>query len=40
MDFHFTEEQELLRGAFKEFIKEEIAPNAAKWDADNFTDLP
>lgn len=39
MDFHFTEEQELLRGAFKEFIKEEIAPNAAKWDADNFTDL-
>ena len=39
MDFHFTEEQELLRGAFKEFIKEEIAPNAAKWDAENFTDL-
>ena len=39
MDFHFTEEQELLRGAIKEFIKEEIAPNAAKWDADNFTDL-
>ncbi len=39
MNFHFTEEQELLRSAFAEFAKEEIAPNAAKWDADNVTPL-
>ena len=39
MNFHFTEEQELLRSAFAEFAKEEIAPNAAKWDADNHTPL-
>ena len=39
MDFNFTEEQELLRAAFAEFAKEEIAPNAAKWDTDNYTPL-
>ena len=39
MNFNFTEEQELLRSAFAEFIKEEIAPNAAKWDAENTTPL-
>ena len=33
------EEQELLRSAFAEFIKEEITPNAAKWDEENHTPL-
>lgn len=32
MNFKFTEEQEMLREAFKEFVKEDVAPNAAKWD--------
>ena len=32
MNFNFTEEQEMLRGAFVDFIKQEIAPNAAQWD--------
>lgn len=39
MNFNFTEEQEMLRGAFVEFIKEKIAPEAAKWDAENYTPL-
>ncbi len=39
MDFKFTEEQELLRSAFAEFVKEEIAPNAARWDEENHTPL-
>ena len=39
MNFNFTEEQELLRSAFAEFIKEEITPNAAKWDEENHTPL-
>ena len=30
MKFEFTEEQNLLRTAFVEFVKEEVAPNAAK----------
>lgn len=36
MDFRFTEEQELLRNAFAEFAKEEIAPYAAKWDEEDY----
>ncbi|MDO4545243.1 MAG: acyl-CoA dehydrogenase family protein [Bacillota bacterium] len=36
MDFKFTEEQELLRSAFAEFAKEKIAPNAAKWDEEDY----
>lgn len=35
MNFNFTEEQTMLKNAFAEFVKEEIAPNAAKWDAEN-----
>ena len=37
MDFKFTEDQEMLREAFAAFVKEEIAPNAAKWDEENHT---
>lgn len=36
MDFRFTEEQDLLRNAFAEFAKEEIAPYAAKWDEADY----
>ncbi|MBI9103884.1 MAG: acyl-CoA dehydrogenase family protein [Spirochaetales bacterium] len=32
IDFTFTEDQEMLRGAFREFIEAEIAPKAAEWD--------
>ncbi|MCQ2546500.1 MAG: acyl-CoA dehydrogenase family protein [Clostridia bacterium] len=39
MNFNFTEEQEMLKAAFAEFAKEEIAPNAAKWDEENHTPL-
>jgi alkylation response protein AidB-like acyl-CoA dehydrogenase len=35
MKFNFTNEQEMLKKAFSEFVEREIAPNAAKWDADN-----
>ena len=37
MKFEFTEEQNLLRTAFVEFVKEEVAPNAAKWDEEDYT---
>ena len=36
IDFTFTEDQQLLKTAFREFIEAEIAPNAAKWDADDY----
>lgn len=36
MNFKFTEEQEMLRSAFAEFVKEDIAPNAAKWDEEDY----
>lgn len=39
MDFNFTEEQVLLREAFAQFAKEEIAPNAAKWDAEDHVPM-
>ena len=39
MDFRFTEEQEMLRNAFAEFAKEEIAPYAAKWDEENYVPM-
>lgn len=32
MDFTFTEEQEMLRKAVREFVEAEIAPKAAEWD--------
>jgi len=32
MDFNFNHDQEMLRGAFREFIEAEIAPKAAEWD--------
>lgn len=35
MDFAFTEDQELLRKAVREFVEAEIAPNAAKWDEED-----
>jgi len=35
VDFTFTEEQEMLRKAVKEFVEAEIAPNAAKWDEED-----
>ncbi|MGX8704200.1 MAG: acyl-CoA dehydrogenase family protein, partial [bacterium] len=35
MDFNFTEEQVMLRDAFAQFAKEEIAPHAAEWDAED-----
>jgi alkylation response protein AidB-like acyl-CoA dehydrogenase len=36
MDFKFTEEQKMIRDAFAEFVNEEIAPNAAKWDEQDY----
>lgn len=39
MNFKFTEEQDMLRAAFADFVKEEIEPNAAKWDAEHYTPL-
>lgn len=36
MNFHFTEEQRLLKEAFDDFVKQEIAPNAAKWDDEDY----
>lgn len=39
MSFKFTEEQEMLRKAFAEFVKDEIEPNAAKWDNEDHTPM-
>ncbi len=36
MDISFTEEQKLLQEAFRAFVKEEVAPNAAKWDEEDY----
>jgi alkylation response protein AidB-like acyl-CoA dehydrogenase len=36
MDFTFTQEQEMLRKAVIEFVESEIAPNAAKWDEEDY----
>ena len=36
MDFNFTEEQNMLREAFAAFAKEHVAPNAAKWDEEDY----
>ena len=30
--FEFTEEQDMLRKAVREFVESEIAPKAAEWD--------
>lgn len=35
MDFQFTEEQNMLREAFAEFVKTEVAPRAAEWDQED-----
>ncbi len=32
MNFNFTDEQEMLRKAVREFVEAEIAPKAAEWD--------
>ena len=37
MNFNFTEEQELLRDAFAQFAREKVAPDAARWDAEDET---
>lgn len=37
MNFNFTEEQTMLKNAFAEFVKESVAPAAAKWDTENYT---
>lgn len=39
MDFKFTEEQQMLREAFAQFAKEEIEPNAAKWDEEDHVPM-
>lgn len=39
MDFNFTEEQKMLREAFAQFAKEEIAPNAARWDEEDHVPM-
>ncbi len=36
IDFTFTEDQEMLRNAFREFIEAEIAPEAARWDSEDY----
>lgn len=35
MNFQFTEEQNMLREAFAEFVKTEVAPHAAEWDQED-----
>lgn len=35
MDFQFSEEQNMLREAFAEFVKTEVAPHAAEWDQED-----
>ncbi|MDR1028735.1 MAG: acyl-CoA dehydrogenase family protein [Clostridiales Family XIII bacterium] len=35
MDFEFTQEQAMLREAFADFVNQEVAPNAAKWDSED-----
>ncbi len=35
MNFHLTEEQQLLKEAFDDFVKQEVASNAAKWDEED-----
>ena len=35
MNFRFTEEQEALRAAFKDFVKQEVEPNAVRWDEED-----
>ena len=34
--FKFTEEQEMLRKAVREFVESEIAPKAAEWDEKDY----
>ncbi|MDI6600404.1 MAG: acyl-CoA dehydrogenase family protein [Thermoanaerobacteraceae bacterium] len=36
MDFKFSEEQEMLRRAVREFAEKEIAPHAAEWDEKDY----
>lgn len=35
MEFNFSEEQNMLRSAVREFVENEIAPKAAKWDEED-----
>lgn len=37
MNVHFTEEQQMIQHAFREFVKEKVAPYAAEWDRDDVT---
>jgi len=36
MNVHFTEDQKAIQKAFRDFIKENVAPYAAKWDAEDI----
>ena len=35
MNFKFTEEQQMLQKAFRDFAKEYVAPHASKWDEED-----
>ncbi len=35
MNFEFTEEQQMLQKAFRDFAKEYVAPHASKWDEED-----
>ena len=36
MNVHFTEEQQMLQKAFRDWAVENVAPNAAKWDEEDI----
>ncbi len=36
MNVHFTEEQKMIQQAFRDFAIENVAPNAAKWDEEDY----
>jgi len=37
MNMHFSEDQKMIQQAIRDFCKEYVAPNAAKWDAEHIT---
>lgn len=40
MDFNLTEEQRLIQDMARQFAREELAPNAAKWDEEKIFPVP
>jgi len=36
MDIHFNEQQKMLQEVIREFVATEVAPNAAKWDEEDY----